>query len=205
MITRVKNAEFVTSCTDVAGSRSQEPLAQFAFVGRSNVGKSSLLNMLTGRKSLAVTSSTPGRTRLINFFKLRLGVGEGEVSVHLVDLPGYGYAAAGKNITGGWNENIGGFLSGNELLRRVFVLLDVRHQPSELDVRMLNYLQGVGVPFSIIATKADKVSRSVAMGMLNSMVTFLGIGRDDIVLSSKDGQGRDKLLDIIAANSYNKR
>jgi len=211
----IKSATFETSCTDLASTKKLDPLPQYAFVGRSNVGKSSLLNMLCNRKGLAVTSSTPGRTRLINFFRIELGMAkplceEGKArqsnpeaksknsTIFFVDLPGYGYAAASKSAKYGWGETITEYLTKSTLLRRVFVLLDIRHKPSAHDEAMLHFLQQHGIPFTILATKSDKFSRAQISNHVRTLAQHLGVGIDNIIATSaKSTLGRDAVMSIL--------
>lgn len=193
----IKSAEFLKSFErfDQMGVGDLEPRPEFAFVGRSNVGKSSLLNMLCNSKKLAVTSQTPGRTRLINFFNIRLGSKEDEQTVYFVDLPGYGFSAAGKGTTQGWSQSITEYLTKSENLRRVFVLVDIRHEPSGLDEAMLNFLQSHSIPFKIIATKCDKFSRAQMNLQRLKISQSIGIGKDDIILTSASSKlGREDIL-----------
>ncbi len=186
----IKSAEFITS---IANSEKllDYKLPEFAFVGRSNVGKSSLINALTNRKKLAKASSTPGRTRLINLFLINK-------EFHLVDLPGYGFAQASKKEQASWQQLIGTYLENSKNLKRVFVLVDVRHEPTEKDKIMLNYLYTYNIPFNIIATKADKISKNQINKNLAIIANTLGVGKDDIfVTSSQDKQGMDKILTLI--------
>ena len=187
------NAEFYKSFTKLEQMTDIEPLPQVAFVGRSNVGKSSLLNMLTNRRGLAVTSQKPGRTRLINFFRVK--------DMYFVDLPGYGYSVANKSMTEGWGESVTSYLVNSEKLRMVFMLLDIRHAPSELDITMLHFLQSHSLPFKIIATKADKFSRSQASLHRQKLAAALGIGAADIIVTSATSRlGRDEVFDTLAKN-----
>lgn len=176
---------------NIDGTDELESLSQIAFVGRSNVGKSSLLNMLTNQKKLAVTSQTPGRTRLINFFEIKIG----DTNIHFVDLPGYGFAKASKSQKYGWGENITEFLTKSENIKCVFVLLDIRREPSDLDLAMLHFLQTHGIPFSILATKIDKISRSQALQLRKKLSSSLGVADADIIMTTaKDKQGRDEIF-----------
>jgi len=199
----IKSAEFVTSCTSFADVVRQKiaPLPQFAFVGRSNVGKSSLINMLCNRKNMAITSSTPGRTRLINFFEIAasaLPPRNDVAKFYFVDLPGYGYAAASKSAKDGWNDNIGEYLMKERNLKMIFVLLDIRVKPSDKDVMALHFLQQNNVPFKIIATKIDKISKSQVHAAVSKLSQELGVGRDDIIVSSSsDKRGRLEILSIV--------
>ena len=186
----IKSAEFVTS---VASQQKLQDfgLPEFAFVGRSNVGKSSLINALTNRKKLAKASSTPGRTRLINFFRINN-------AFMFVDLPGYGYALASKAEQSQWQGLIGTYLEYSTSLRRVFVLVDIRHEPSEKDKQMLEYLYYYNQPFSVIATKADKIARGQIDKHLTIIANTMGIGKDNIIpASAETGYGLDKIRDLI--------
>ena len=191
----VKSAKFELSIADPLKQSPSKKLPQFAFVGRSNVGKSSLLNMLVNQKKLAVTSSTPGRTRLINFFNVHLSP---DTEIYLVDLPGYGFAAASKQATGGWNESIGHYLTREKNLKRVFVLIDIRHKPTDLDLQMLGFLQSNDIPFSIIATKADKLSRPQVQHAVQTLTSAIGVARGDIIVTSaSNAQGRSEVLGLL--------
>ena len=184
---QIKNAEFVTSVANL--SRIDEStLPEIAFVGRSNVGKSSLINYLTNRSKLAKTSATPGRTRLINYFLINK-------EFYFVDLPGYGFALASKKEQAEWQSLIGGYLQNSKMLRHIFVLLDIRHEPSEKDQMMIKYLYAYQIPFSIIATKIDKVSRSQVGNFVQKLANTLGVGNADIIPVSADKKlGGDKVL-----------
>ena len=146
---KIKSARFATSTTSVEECPAAE-LPEFAFIGRSNVGKSSLINLLCQQKSLAQVSSAPGKTRTINFYV----VNEDWV---LVDLPGYGYAKAAKSERDRFNDFVADYLEFREGLRHVFVLIDSRHEPQRIDLDFVSWLVEKGVPFSLVYTKADKV------------------------------------------------
>ena len=148
----IKKAEFVISNTDPAKC-PQDGRAEYAFIGRSNVGKSSLINMLTDRKSLAMTSSTPGKTQLINHFLIN-------DEWYLVDLPGYGYAQRGKKGREKIQAIIDAYLNRREVLTCLFLLLDCRHEPQKIDLEFIDRLGESGIPFAIVFTKADKISQS---------------------------------------------
>ena len=148
----VKKAEFVISNTDVSKC-PQDNRPEYAFIGRSNVGKSSLINMLTGKKGLAMTSSTPGKTQLINHFIIN-------DEWYLVDLPGYGYAQRGKKGRNKIQEIIDLYLDEREELTCLFVLLDCRHEPQKIDLEFINKLGESGIPFVLVFTKIDKISQS---------------------------------------------
>ncbi|MEL0457255.1 ribosome biogenesis GTP-binding protein YihA/YsxC [Flavobacteriaceae bacterium SZ-1-7] len=146
---KIKTAEFVVSNSDVAKCPNSR-LPEYAFIGRSNVGKSSLINMLTGRKSLAKTSGKPGKTQLINHFLINK-------NWHLVDLPGYGYAKVSKSSKKVFQKFITQYFSLREQLVTAFVLVDIRHEPQTIDLEFMQWLGENGIPFSIIFTKADKL------------------------------------------------
>ena len=146
----IKKAEFVISNTDIK-KLPAEPLPEYAFIGRSNVGKSSLINMLTGRKNLAKTSGTPGKTRLINHFKIN-------DNWFLVDLPGYGYAKTSKAERKQFLKMIKDYLKQRKNLVNTFVLIDARHKPQKIDLEFMEWLGHNRIPFSIVFTKADKLS-----------------------------------------------
>lgn len=148
----IKKAEFVISNTD-PDLCPKDGCPEYAFIGRSNVGKSSLINMLTGVKGLALTSSTPGKTQLINHFLINN-------AWYIVDLPGYGYAQRGKKGREQIREIIDTYLDEREELTCLFVLLDCRHEPQKIDLEFINHLGESGIPFAIIFTKIDKISRS---------------------------------------------
>lgn len=187
---KIKQAKFVTSFSqaskylDTAANRSPE----LCVVGRSNVGKSTFINTLAGRPKLARTSSTPGRTRLINLFDFN----DGEFV--LVDLPGYGYAKASKAEKNDWGELMEGYLQRSTALVHTLVLVDSRHEPTELDLTMVKYLYYYRMPFSVIATKCDKISKAERGRSVQRIATKLGIGRDDVILTAADGTGMDKVL-----------
>lgn len=187
----VKTAEFVTSVSDVKDLFSFDDLPQVTFVGRSNVGKSSLINYITNRKNLAKTSSTPGRTRLINFFRIN-------EEFYLVDLPGYGFAQASKSTQSEWQALIGGYLRGSKSLKLVCVLVDVRHEPTKLDLGMVHYLYNYGIPFCIIATKQDKIGKSELHKNIQTIANAFGVGTKDIMyVSSEKKLGKERVLERI--------
>ena len=186
----IKSADFIKSIAS-SGALYDLQLPEFAFVGRSNVGKSSLINSLTNRKKLAKASSTPGRTRLINLFLINK-------SFYFVDLPGYGFAKASKQEQASWQELIGTYLENSSNLKRVFVLVDIRHTPTDKDLLMLNYLYQYNIPFNIVATKADKLSKAQSNKQVLNIANTLNVGFNDIIVSSAiDKKGNDKILEII--------
>lgn len=190
---QIKQAEFVTSAKGLAGCPDWE-LPEFAFIGRSNVGKSSLINMLVNRKDLAKVSSTPGKTRLLNFFRVN-----GRWS--LVDLPGYGYAKVAKREKFDFNELVGDYLEQRGQLRRLFVLIDSRLKPQRIDLAFLEWAAGIGVPISLVFTKADKQSnrktREAVEGFYEAAGAIFGDAPEGFVSSSKNRDGRKELLGAI--------
>jgi len=184
----IKQASFVTSCG--MGSTYPEPTAcEIAVVGKSNVGKSSLINSLCNNRKLAKTSSTPGKTRLINFFLLNR-------SFHLVDLPGYGFARASKTEQQSWGELIGSYL-GSGRVHHIFLLIDIRHAPTEDDKQMFRWVLYYGVPFTLVATKADKLAKSKRQQAANAAAKALGAPPYALPYSAESGDGRKELLDRI--------
>ena len=176
----------------VAVKPSQYPednMIEIAFAGRSNVGKSSLLNLLTNRKSLARVSGNPGKTRTINFYKIN-------DSFRIVDLPGYGYAKASKSLTQGWGDMMEKYLQNRQGLKVVAQLVDIRHAPSKQDVQMYDYLRYYGLDGLVIMTKADKVSRNEMAKNIALIKKTLDLGPDDklIPVSALKKTGYDELL-----------
>lgn len=179
----------------VAVKKSQYPEAdirEIAFAGRSNVGKSSLLNLLTGRKSLARVSGAPGKTRTINFYRIN-------DEFRIVDLPGYGYAKVSKSVSQDWGKMMETYLENRENLLKVVQLVDIRHAPSVQDVQMYEYLRHFGLDGIVVATKADKVSKNEMQKCLSVIKKTLSLGENDIVIpvSALKRTGHDKLLDVM--------
>ena len=179
----------------VAVKKSQYPapdVPEIAFAGRSNVGKSSLLNLLTGRKSLARVSGAPGKTRTINFYKIN-------DEFRIVDLPGYGYAQVSKSMSESWGDMMEKYLTDRENLRLVVQLVDVRHAPSKQDVQMYDFLRHYGLSGLVAATKADKVSRNEMQKCLKEIRTTLKLTADDVIVpvSALKRTGTDELLAAI--------
>ncbi len=166
-------------------------LPEIAFAGRSNVGKSSLLNKLFNRKGLAKVSQTPGKTATINFF--------GGDGVKFVDLPGYGYAKVSKSEKARWSELIEGYFNQDRDFALVASLIDIRHEASKLDENMVNFLREADLPFIVVLTKADKLSRQQQMKQKAAIKRQLGLGADTpmVVTSSAKGDGMDELRAII--------
>ncbi|HNZ49102.1 MAG TPA: ribosome biogenesis GTP-binding protein YihA/YsxC [Candidatus Hydrogenedentes bacterium] len=165
---------------------------EIAFVGRSNVGKSSLLNKLLGRKDLAKTSSKPGKTQTINFFDV-------EGRWYFVDLPGYGYARVARSVKDEWSRRMLDYLRHRDSLKIVAVLLDVRHDPTENDLHMLELLEESEKPTLIIATKVDKLKRSQRDRQLKEIRGQLGLDQDGLIIpfSSETGEGVRQVWDIV--------
>lgn len=187
---KINTSEFKISVASVNGF-IKDGLSQVAFVGRSNVGKSSLLNMLTNRNKLAKTSSTPGRTRLINYFLINN-------DFYFVDLPGYGYAKASKTEAMAWQSIIEPYLVNNKALKCVCVLVDIRHKPNELDKLMLDFLQYYSIPFLIVATKSDKLPKTKIKPALLQVANELKVGVDNVVATSSENRnGQEALLSKI--------
>lgn len=188
---RFINAKFIKSASKKAEFIEDE-LPQIAIVGRSNVGKSSLINLLTNNSKMAKTSGTPGRTRLVNYFNINN-------QFYLVDLPGYGYHKASKSIANAWDAVMNDYFVDNEKLKLVFVLLDSRIMPTELDIQMLDYLATQEIPAVIIMTKTDKISRSELGLNISKISKEIRFNKDLIVATSalkKQGVERvEKLLD----------
>lgn len=189
----IKSAEFVISNTDVKKC-PDNGLPEYAFIGRSNVGKSSLINMLTNRKGLAMTSSKPGKTLLINHFVIN-------DNWYLVDLPGYGYATAGKSMREKLKDIIESYILYREELTCLFVLIDCRHDPQPIDIEFMEWLGENGIPFSIIFTKIDKLSKSKLSENLKAYRDKLFETWEELppifITSSEKGQGREELLGYI--------
>jgi GTP-binding protein len=180
---------FVTSSVDVA--TLPETPAEVAFVGRSNVGKSSLINALANHKQLARVSNTPGRTQLINLFRVPSGGA-------IVDLPGYGYAAVPGRIKQGWQKMIEGYLLGRSSLVNVFVLVDGEIGPTKLDVQMLDWLRANGVPHTVVATKHDKVKSSARETRKRKLAAACQLEPGDVVwVSASKGTGIDTLRSLV--------
>ncbi|MBR8702437.1 ribosome biogenesis GTP-binding protein YihA/YsxC [Porphyromonas levii] len=167
---------------------------ELAFIGRSNVGKSSLINMLTNAKGLAKTSSTPGKTQLINHFLVN-------DSFYIVDLPGYGYAKVPKGMRSSFKSMIYGYILSREQLVNLFILVDVRHDPMKIDIDFINEMGEAGVPFSIVFTKADKLSKSALKLHVEAYQNVLRESWEELppifVTSSEKGTGREELVAYI--------
>ena len=191
---QIKSAEFITSARALAECPAWAH-PEFAFIGRSNVGKSSLINLLSNRHSLAKVSSTPGKTRLLNFFVMN-----GAWS--LVDLPGYGFAKVARGEKFDFNEMAGDYLEQRPNLRRVFVLIDSRHKPQRIDLDFLEWLGSTGRPFSLIFTKSDKQSpaktKAAIALFLETLAPLVSSVPDALTSSVKTRDGRSAILHAIS-------
>lgn len=189
----IKQAEFVISNTDVRKCPEGD-MPEFAFIGRSNVGKSSLINMLTKHKGLAKTSSTPGKTLLINHFLINK-------SWYLVDLPGYGYAQRSKTQREQLKKMIDNYVLNREQMYNLFLLIDSRHEPQEIDLEFMRFLGANGVPFSIVFTKVDKLSKLRLKTNTENYKKKLLEEWEELppifITSSSAAEGRTELLDYI--------
>lgn len=189
----ITEAKFVISNTQVSKCPDGN-LPEYAFIGRSNVGKSSLINMLTKQKKLAMTSSTPGKTLLINHFLINK-------SWYLVDLPGYGYAQRGKKVQAQIRKIIEDYILEREQMTCLFVLIDSRHEPQQIDLEFIEWLGENGIPFALVFTKADKLSGGKLQGNVNDYKQKLLEQWEELppcfVTSSEKKMGRKELLDYI--------
>ena len=186
----IKEAKFLKSAAEMRGFlRPERPM--IAVCGRSNAGKSSLINLLANRKNLAKTSSAPGRTRLVNYFDF------GEF--WLADLPGYGYAAVSRDEKARWGRTLDAFFAKKEDIRHVFLLIDIRRDPSGDDLQLVDFLNYHIIPFSVIATKSDKLSRMKAKERRRAIASQFALGEDNVaVVSSVTGEGKADVLSRIA-------
>jgi GTP-binding protein len=187
---RINDAVFECSFPSIETCPADE-VPEFAFIGRSNVGKSSLLNMLTGKDGLARVSQTPGHTRLINFFRINK-------KLRLVDLPGYGYAKVARENRAKFEQTVADFLALRENLQRIFVLIDSRLEPQQIDLEFLSWLQELQRPFALVFTKADKLKPSHLKAntdtFLAAMSSFCPEAPDCFFSSSKIRTGKTEIL-----------
>jgi GTP-binding protein len=183
----VKSAELETVC-GITSKLPENELPEIAFAGKSNVGKSSLINGLLNRKALARTSSSPGKTQTINFYNINK-------ELYFVDLPGYGYAKVSQEIRNKWGKMIERYLHTSDRLRLVFLLIDIRHEPSENDVTMYNWIIANGYQPVIIATKLDKIKRSQKDKCIKIIKDKLRVSKETVVIpfSAETKQGRDEI------------
>ena len=183
----VKRADFITSMKDY-GEFTTKGCPEVAFAGKSNVGKSSMINRVTNRSKLARTSATPGKTRLINVYQVN-----GEIN--FIDLPGYGFAKVSKVEKLSWGKMMQDYFARTEDLCHVFHLVDIRHEPSTEDREMNVFLRQAGIPFTVVATKADKISRGARLKYIAPICRALAVQPWQVIaFSSEDGTGREELL-----------
>ena len=219
----IKNATYIKSSALISQC-PEHHCPEYAFIGRSNVGKSSLINMLTGNKKLAKTSATPGKTLLINHFEIRSSASKASASStsgakasassvsgsspagknglwYLVDLPGYGFAKRSKTERTKLENMISGYILQRENLTNLFVLIDSRHEPQQIDIEFMNWLGESSIPFSIVFTKADKLSRQALQKNIDAYLARLAEEWNPLpphfITSSETRQGRDELLSYI--------
>jgi GTP-binding protein len=192
---KILRAEFVKSCVQLSDC-PKDDLPEIAIVGRSNVGKSSLLNCLLQRRGLAKTSGTPGKTRLINFFKTTLGLNP-PATFFVVDLPGYGYANASMTQRAEWGAMVENYLAHRPALRGLIVLLDIRREPGPQDQQLLLWMDAYKIPFFLVATKSDQVPRgrqSTAIKNIKASLPPSAENQAILLFSSKTGEGREDLI-----------
>jgi GTP-binding protein len=187
----IKSVELETVC-GIKSKLPENTLPEVAFAGKSNVGKSSLINALVCRKSLARTSSQPGKTQTINFYNVNK-------NIYFVDLPGYGYASAAKEIREAWGKMIERYLHSSVQLKQVFLLIDIRHEPSANDKMMYEWICSQGYEPTIIATKLDKIKRSQIQKQVKLIRDTLGCGKETTIVpfSAETKQGRDEIYELI--------
>ena len=190
----IRSAEFEISNTNVKKC-PETNVPEYAFIGRSNVGKSSLINMLTRRKGLAKTSQMPGKTLLINHFNINNG------EWYIVDLPGYGYASRGKQQKEDIKKIIVSYILQREQMTNLFLLVDSRHEPQKIDLEFINWLAEHEVPFSIVFTKLDKMGTNAGMAKVEAYKDVLSKSWEELppifLTSAEKGMGRDEILDYI--------
>lgn len=189
MVIRKVNLDIVIGVTSTI---PQTDLPEIAFAGKSNVGKSSMINALMNRKSYARTSSQPGKTQTINYYNIN-------DCMYLTDLPGYGYANANEAVKAKWGKMVEKYLKTSKQLRQVFLLIDIRHDPSANDKMMYDWIVASGYHPVIVATKLDKIKRSQVTKQVKAIRTGLGLGKDDILIpfSSQTKQGLDTLWEVV--------
>jgi len=186
----IKHAEYIGSYVELS-QLPEGDLPEIALVGRSNVGKSSLINKLVNRRNLAKSSSTPGKTRTINYYLIN-------EQWYMVDLPGYGFAKVSKTEREKWGRMIESYLQNRSQLQGVIQLLDIRHAPNQNDISMKNWLLNSGIPMLQVATKADKMSRGARQKSLNVIRKTLALDEAPLCFSAESGDGVNELSEAIA-------
>lgn len=187
----IKQCRFVTSVADSKNIKDYG-MPEIAIAGKSNVGKSSFINYMVNNYGMAKTSSTPGKTRLLNYFEINKG------QFMFVDLPGYGFAKVSGEVKDSWDDMIGGYLLGSKRLINVFLLVDVRHEPTSLDKQMVAYMHHYQIPFTVIATKCDKLSRQACMKQRSVIASTLCLGNENVMfVSSQAKSGKEEILNRI--------
>jgi len=189
---KIKTAEFIDSIYDLRTLPSTV-LSEFVFVGRSNVGKSSLINTICNKKRLAKIGSIPGKTRQLNYFLIN-------DEFYLVDLPGYGYAKVPEQIRAGWRKLVEDYISERENVNMVFVLIDARHEPTYLDELMVSWLEYYEIPFAVVLTKADKISKNKMEKQVyrsSKIVNNEDLCKDYIPFSIITGEGKNDILKLV--------
>ena len=197
---KIREASLETVC-GISSGIPRNSVFEVAFAGRSNVGKSSLINTLLMRKSLARTSSQPGKTQTVNFYRVNSGEERPDFApdCYLVDLPGYGYATASVEIKAAWGKMIERYLKTSEALRCVFLLVDIRHKPSKDDKMMYDWIVSNGMNPVIVMTKKDKIKKSQLDKNRKEIREYLGVAKNTrfVAFSSETREGRDELWDLI--------
>ena len=187
----IKNSEFVISAT-IKRPFNNENISEIAFVGRSNVGKSSLINYLTNKKTLARTSAMPGRTRLVNYFSINGG------EFYFVDLPGYGYAKGSKQEQKEWKQLMENYFMTSKMLKLAVLLFDIRREINEDDIMILKYFEFYHIPFICVVTKADKVAKSQRKLNALKIARQIGLGDENVlIVSTNEKFGKDEVLSKI--------
>ena len=193
---QIKQSKFLISVAN-SGKLPEYDAPEIAIAGKSNVGKSSLINFLVNNKKMAKTSSTPGRTRLLNYFEINNG------EFNIVDLPGYGFAKAPKSEIAKWGEMIEGYFQKSDKLKNVFVLVDSRHEPSQDDIQLVSYFIYYQIPFTIIATKTDKLSRAQINKSKKLIDDTFRIGTENVIMTSSEKKtGKEEILNRIEQVLY---
>ncbi|HEY5123157.1 MAG TPA: ribosome biogenesis GTP-binding protein YihA/YsxC [Ignavibacteria bacterium] len=189
---KITSAEFIDSIYDLR-TLPKSVLSEFVFVGRSNVGKSSLVNKICGKKKLAKVGSVPGKTRQLNYFLIN-------ENFYLVDLPGYGYAKVPEQIRAGWRKLVEDYISERQNVSMVFVLIDARHEPTYLDELMVSWLEYYEIPYAIVLTKSDKISKNKMEKQIyraSKIVNNEDMCKDYIPFSIISGEGKNEILGLI--------